>query len=169
MILQLFSKTQVHTFERTYAAPITNVWRAWTEPELLRQWWGPENTTVPECEVDLRVGGAIRIVMEATQEMGKYAGTRWPLQGTFTLVEKPNRLTYQATSWTEGEDNATITHVNDVQLSARGDETVVNLRIDVTEIGSGVKARLAAYGMKWGYNAQLDKLETLLATTQTET
>ena len=41
-------------------------------------------------------------------------------------------------------------------------------RIDVTRIGSGVKARLAAYGMKWGYNAQLDKLATLLASPQTE-
>ena len=167
MILQLFSKTQVHTFERTYAAPIANVWRAWTEPELLRQWWGPEKTTIPECEVDLRVGGTIRIVTEATEEMGRYAGTRWPLEGTFTVVEEPHRLTYQATSWTEGEENATITHVSDVRLSERGGDTVVHLRIEVTEIGSGVKGRLAAYGMKWGYNAQLDKLDTLLSDTDT--
>lgn len=169
MIPRPFSKTQEHTFERTYTAPITDVWRAWTEPELLRQWWGPEKTTIPECEVDLRVGGRIRIVMEAGEGMGKYAGTRWPLEGTFTCIEEPHRLTYQATSWTEGEEGATIEHVNEVELSARGDHTVVDLRIHVTEVGSGVKARLAAYGMKWGYRAQLDKLDALLSSLGTET
>lgn len=163
MIPRLFKKTQEHVFERTYAAPIADVWRAWTQPELLRQWWGPEKTTITECEVDLRVGGALRIVTVAGEEMGKYAGTRWPLEGTFTHVEEPHRLIYEATSWTDGEEGATIEHVNEVELSARGDRTVVHLRVRVTDIGSGVKARLAAYGMKWGYDAQLDKLDALLS------
>ena len=168
MILQLFRKTQEHTFERTYAAPIADVWRAWTEPELLQRWWGPAKTSVPECEVDLRVGGRIRIVMEAGEAMGRYAGTRWPLEGTFTEIDEPHRLVYEATSWTEGEEDARIEHVNEVELSPRGDSTVVNLTIHVTEVGSGVKARLAAYGMKWGYNAQLDKLDALLSSIRTE-
>lgn len=168
MITQLLKKTQQHTFERTYAAPIADVWRAWTDPDLLRRWWGPENTTVPECEVDLRVGGRIRIVMEAGEGMGKYAGTRWPLEGTFTVLDEPTRLVYEARSWTEGEENATIVHVNEVELTAQGDRTVVKLRIDVREIGSGVKSRLAAYGMKWGYKAQLDKLDELLTAPRTE-
>lgn len=168
MILQLFKKTQEHTFERTYAAPIADVWRAWTDPELLRQWWGPEKTTIPECEVDLRIGGPIRIVMEAGEGMGKYAGTRWPLEGTFTRIEEPHHLAYEARSWTEGEEGATIDHVNEIELSEQGGKTTVNLRIQVTEIGSGVKARLAAYGMKCGYDAQLDKLDGLLSSLRTE-
>ncbi len=162
MIPQLFKTTQEHTFERTYAAPVADVWRAWTEPDLLRRWWGPEDTAIPECEVDLRVGGRIRIVTEAGEGMGKYAGTRWPLEGTFTRIDAPHRLAYDARSWTEGEEAATISHVNEVELTAQGDQTVLSLRIHVREVGSGVKARLAAYGMKWGYKAQLDKLETLL-------
>ncbi len=43
------------------------------------------------------------------------------------------------------------------------------IRIHVREFGSGVKARLAAYGMKWRYDAQLDKLDTLLSSPRTET
>lgn len=168
MILRPFSKTQEHTFERTYAAPIADVWRAWTEPQLLRQWWGPEKTTIPECEVDLRVGGRIRIVTQAGEGMGRYAGTRWPLEGAFTRVEEPHRLAYDAMSWTEGEEGATIKHVTAVELSGQEGHTVVNLRIHVTEVGSGVKARLAAYGMKWGYDAQLDKLDGLLASLRPE-
>ncbi len=128
----------------------------------------PENTTIEECEVDLRVGGRIRIVTEGGEEMGRYAGTRWPLEGTFTRIEEPHGLTYEATSWTEGEEGATIEHVNEVDLTTQGDHTVVRLRIHVTRIGSGVKARLAAYGMRWGYDAQLDKLDALLASPRRE-
>lgn len=161
MILQLFRKKKELTFERTYSAPIETVWQAWTRPEMLREWWGPENTSIPECEVDLRVGGRLYIVMEAGEGMGKYEGTRWPMEATFTRVEEPTRLVYEARSWTEGEeDTATIHHTNDVRLRDHDGTTVVDLTVTITEIGSG--AKMAAFGMKWGYKAQLDKLETLL-------
>jgi uncharacterized protein YndB with AHSA1/START domain len=138
------------------------VWDAWTRPEMLRQWWGPEKTSITDCEVDLRVGGRIHIVMEAGPEMGKYQGTRWPMDGTFTVVEPHQRLAYDARSWTEGEqDTTTIDHVNEVTLSEDGDKTVVNLRITINEIGSG--AKMAAFGMKWGYKQYFDKLEAYLA------
>jgi uncharacterized protein YndB with AHSA1/START domain len=161
MIFELLRKKKELTFERSYAAPIGDVWDAWTRAELLRQWWGPEHTTIAECEVDLRVGGRISIVMEAGEGMDKYQGTRWPLEGTFTHIEPQRRLTYEARSWTEGEaDTTTIVHVNELELSEDGNETVVNLRIAIHAIGSG--ARMAAFGMKWGYKAQLDELDAFL-------
>ena len=49
-------------FERTYDAPIEVVWQAWTDPEQLKEWWDPDNVSIPECEVDLRVVGKIYIV-----------------------------------------------------------------------------------------------------------
>lgn len=162
MILQLFKKRRELTFERVYAAPIGAVWDAWTRPEMLREWWGPDKTTVTDCEVDLRMGGRIYIVMEAGEGMGKYQGTRWPLEGTFSLIEHHSRLAYDARSWTQGqEDTTTIEHVNELTLSEAGGKTVVHLRITISEIGSG--AKMAAFGMKWGYKQQLDKLETYLA------
>lgn len=163
MILQLLKGRKDIAFERTYAAPIDAVWKAWTQPELIRQWWGPEKTTIPECEVDLQVGGRIHIVMEAGEAMGKYAGTRWPMDGTFTTIESPHRLAYEARSWTEGEDASWIAHLTELALAEDGDGTALDLRISVHDIGPGVKAKLAAFGMKWGYKAQLDKLEALLA------
>lgn len=161
MIPQLFRKKKELSFQRTYAAPITAVWDAWTRPEQLREWWGPDKTTIAGCEVDLRVGGRIAIVMEAGEGMGKYQGTRWPMEGTFTRIEPPRHLVYDARSWTEGEqDTTTIEHVNELRLSEEGEATVVDLRITIHEIGSG--ARMAAFGMKWGYKAQLDGLERFL-------
>ncbi|HLT16164.1 MAG TPA: SRPBCC domain-containing protein [Acidimicrobiales bacterium] len=162
MGLSLLRRKKDIVLERTYAHPASAVWRAWTEAELLRQWWGPDKTTVPECRVDARVGGELYIVMEAGPEMGRYAGTRWPMAGTFTAVEPTTRLTYDARSWTEGqEDTTTIEHVNDVTFAERDGATTVVLKVSIDKIGP--KAKMAAFGMRWGYKAQLDKLEQLLA------
>jgi uncharacterized protein YndB with AHSA1/START domain len=161
MITQLFSKRKGFTLERSYTAPVAAVWDAWTRPELLRAWWGPEHTTVTDCEVDLRVGGRIHVVMEAGPGMGKYQGTRWPMDGTFTLIEEAQRLTYEARSWTEGDETATIDHVNDLTLAEDGASTTITLQVQILRTGSG--AKMAAFGMKWGYKAHLDHLETVLA------
>ena len=162
MIMQIFKKQKQLDFERSYPAPLSTVWRAWTDPEMLREWWGPEKTSVRECEIDLEVGGTIYVVTEAGEEMGKYAGTRWPMAGTFTLIEEDSRLVYEARSWTEGEEEgSTIHHTNDLSLSEQDGITTVVLRVSITEIGP--KARMAAFGMKWGYNQQLDHLGDLLA------
>lgn len=162
MISQLLRKKKDLHFERTYAAPIEAVWAAWTEADRLRTWWGPDKTTIDECEVDLRIGGRLYVVTVAGEEMGKYAGTRWPMEGTFTRIDEPDRLTYDARSWTEGEEStATIRHTNDLTLTREGDKTTVTLHVAITEIGP--KAKLAAFGMKWGYKAQLDALDEHLA------
>lgn len=164
MIRQLFNKTKELRFERSYTAPVETVWQAWTRPAMLQAWWGPEKTTVPECEIDLRVGGTIRIVTEAGEAMGKYQGTRWPMVGTFTRIEENARLTYDARSWTEGEETgSTIEHVNDLILTGDDTGTVVKLHITITKIGP--KAKMAAYGMKWGYKQYLDKLDQHLSET----
>ena len=42
---------------RVFDAPRELVWKAWTEPDRLMQWWGPKGFTAPVCEIDLRVGG----------------------------------------------------------------------------------------------------------------
>ncbi len=55
---------------RIIDAPLEMVWRAWTEAEQMRQWWGPEFYTSPSCTIDLRVGGKYVFCMRAPQEQG---------------------------------------------------------------------------------------------------
>ncbi len=158
MITQMFKKKKELHLERSYAAPIEAVWSAWTNAEELQQWWGQEKTEVTDCEVDLKVGGRIYIVTEAGEGMGKYKGTRWPMEGTFTVIEKPNRLSWDARSWTEGEEEGTtIQHVNEVSLTEVDGKTKVDLRISISSIGP--KAKMAVFGMKMGYKAQLKNLD----------
>src|SRR4051812_15991582 len=95
------------TLERVYDAPLASVWKAWTDPEMLKQWWGPNDVTIPECKVDLKVGGTFYIVMEAGEAMGPYKGTLWPMQAEFTIVEPQTKLSYKAQAWTEGQKETT--------------------------------------------------------------
>lgn len=45
------------TITRIFDAPREFVWKAWTDPELITKWWGPEGFTSPSAKVDLQVGG----------------------------------------------------------------------------------------------------------------
>lgn len=53
------------TFERTFDAPRDQVWKAFTDPEIVPRWWGPHGTTTTVVEMDVRPGGAWRYVSSA--------------------------------------------------------------------------------------------------------
>ena len=44
--------------KRDFDAPRALVWKAWTDPGFIMQWWGPNGFTAPVCQMDFRVGGA---------------------------------------------------------------------------------------------------------------
>jgi uncharacterized protein YndB with AHSA1/START domain len=71
---------------RVFDAPRKLVFQAWTEPKHLAQWWGPRNFTNPVCELDLRPGGAIHVVMRAPN------GVDYPMGGNFREIVAPERL-----------------------------------------------------------------------------
>ena len=148
-------------FERIYDAPIDAVWRAWTDPAMIKQWWGPNDVTIPECEIDLRVGGKIYIVMEAGEGMGPYKGTLWPMLGTFTAVETNKKLSYDVQAWTEGQkETTTIDQTTELVLTEEGGKTKMNLRAVIHKAGPG--AKMAAEGMQVGFTQQLEKLNAFL-------
>jgi uncharacterized protein YndB with AHSA1/START domain len=55
---------------RILDAPLELVWKAWTEPEQVRRWWGPKYYTSPSCKIDLRVGGKYIFAMQAPADQG---------------------------------------------------------------------------------------------------
>lgn len=72
---------------RRIPAPREAVFRAWTEAEALRRWWGPAGFETALCRIDPRPGGRLRIVMRAP------GGTEHPLRGAFREVAAPERIT----------------------------------------------------------------------------
>jgi len=56
------------TITRVFDAPRATVFRAWTDADRLARWWGPKGFTNSVCEIDARVGGAIRIHMRSPDD-----------------------------------------------------------------------------------------------------
>ncbi len=71
---------------RHIAASPSALYRAWTEPELLKQWFTPAPYTTPHAELDVRVGGASLIVMKAPD------GQEYPNRGVYLEVVENERL-----------------------------------------------------------------------------
>lgn len=82
---------------RTFDAPATLVFAAWSEPKHLVRWWGPKDFTLPHCEQDFRVGGRYRFCMRAPD-----GSDHW-VRGEYTLIDPPHRLVF---TWLreEGDD-----------------------------------------------------------------
>jgi len=76
------------SISRIIDAPRQKIFRAWTEPALLVQWWGPHGMTTPECEMDLWVGGRFRTLMRAPD------GSEYPTMGVFLEIFAPQRLVF---------------------------------------------------------------------------
>lgn len=71
---------------RLIDAPREKVWRAWTEPELLKRWFAPKPYTTPVAELDVRPGGSAFIVMRGPD------GKDLPNHGVYLEVVRHERL-----------------------------------------------------------------------------
>jgi uncharacterized protein YndB with AHSA1/START domain len=55
---------------RIFDAPVEQVWKAWSDSEQVRRWWGPRGFTSPSAEMDFREGGTSLVCMRAPAEYG---------------------------------------------------------------------------------------------------
>jgi len=58
-------KEDALVIERIFDAPRELVWKAWTDPEMAKRWWGPKGFTAPAVEIDFRVGGKCLFAMQS--------------------------------------------------------------------------------------------------------
>ncbi|HVE70174.1 MAG TPA: SRPBCC family protein [Thermoanaerobaculia bacterium] len=79
---------EAFTISRTFDAPRELVFRAWTDVEHLKQWWGPKGFEVRHCTLDLRPGGTMHYDMRGPNDMVMWG--RW----TFREVTPPERLVF---------------------------------------------------------------------------
>jgi uncharacterized protein YndB with AHSA1/START domain len=92
--------------QRTFQAPAEAVFDAWTSEEVLRRWWHTERGyETSAAEVDLRVGGAVRVVMRDPERDVEYGGG-----GHYTEIDPPHRLAF---TWLwDGETRRTLIEID---------------------------------------------------------
>ena len=134
---------------RTVAAPPDAVFRAWTEVESLKRWWGPPGITCTAAEVDLRVGGRYRLANENPD-----GAVLW-ITGMFEAIERPRRLVY---SWAHEpvEESTDYTRVT-VRFDA------VEAGTDVTLVRELLPSEDSRITHRDGWNGCLSGLEALFA------
>jgi uncharacterized protein YndB with AHSA1/START domain len=142
---------------RVFNAPRTLVWKAWTDPEHFKRWWGPKDFTSPACIIELRVGGTIHWCMR-----GPDGKDYWTV-GAYREIVPMERLVYT--------DNFADEKGNIVPASHYGipgdwpGETVVTVTFE--EIGGKTTMTLRHVGIPAGvmkemtgagWNQSFDKL-----------
>src|SRR5262249_61417272 len=87
---------------RTFDAPRELVFEAWTRPDLVKRWlYGPEEWKLAVCDIDLRVGGALRFVWRHTD------GRTMGMGGVYREIAPPDRLVLTALFDDERHDGET--------------------------------------------------------------
>ncbi len=154
---------------RVFDAPRNLVFKVWTEPEHIKNWWGPKPFTAPRCEVDLRPGGAYVYVMRSPD------GQEFPVQGTFKEIVKNEKLVYtddmykQADFWKmmiggkvgSDVDFSTVQLIVTVTFEDQGAQTKFTL---VTRfVTNGLRDAMVGMQMAEGWTSSLQKFAEELA------
>jgi uncharacterized protein YndB with AHSA1/START domain len=145
---------------RSFDAPLELLWKAWTEPEHFKKWYGPKDFTTPTCEIDLKVGGRHLWSMRSPDGREMY------YTGTYKEIVPMTRLVF-----TDGMSDA---EGNLMSPTAMGmpegspmsmDVTVTfayedeKTTVTISHVGHGEGAEYAAMG----WEQALDKLTAVLA------
>lgn len=146
------------TITRTFDAARDKVWRAWTDPEELAQWWGPRGVTNPTCEWQATPGGDINIVMLAGKNLGELAGQEWPMTGKFQVVEPQQKLVFSSEAIMDGKP--ILETLITVTFDEQDGKTKLTVHVVVTKATPEAEGPLA--GMKTGWTQSIDKLEAFL-------
>ena len=145
------------TITRVFDAPRDRVWRAWTDPEQFKRWWGPQGFTSPFCRIDLRVGGAYLFCMRSPE------GQDFWSTGNYREIAPLQRLVWTDSFADENGNVVPASHYGmgsdfppellvTVTLEDQGGKTVMTLR------HAGMPPGEMSDSAAAGWNGSFDKL-----------
>jgi uncharacterized protein YndB with AHSA1/START domain len=134
--------------ERTYEAPAEAVFDAWTSEEVIRRWWHAEHDwETTKAEVDLRIGGVVRVVMRDPGRDAEFGGG-----GRYTEIDRPKRVAF---TWLwDGNDTRQLIEID---FEERDGATTVRFT------HSGLWSEEAVRSHEEGWSRCFDNLERTLA------
>jgi uncharacterized protein YndB with AHSA1/START domain len=151
---------------RIIDAPVELVWQAWTEPEHVMRWWGPQYYTSPSCKIDFREGGKYIFAMRAPENQGG--------QDSYTAGVYLKIVSLQHLEFTQGLADQNGNRIDPAQIGMPADfpkeiRTVVKfrrIRPDMTELTiteyDWPVGQMYVYSLA-GMQQSIDKLAAALA------
>jgi uncharacterized protein YndB with AHSA1/START domain len=139
---------------RVFDAPRALVWQAWTDPKMLARWFGPRGFTSSVPQLDVRVGGALRIVMHGPD------GNDYPMKGVFTDVRAPERLVFSNIA-IDNDGNHLLEGETSVTFAEHAGKTTMTLKSHMVGLVPIASQMLA--GMEAGWTQSIDKLGEVVA------
>jgi uncharacterized protein YndB with AHSA1/START domain len=145
---------------RVIDAPVEQVWNAWTDPEHLKQWWGPKHFTAPAIQNDLRVGGSYLYCMRSPD------GQDFWSTGTYREIVPMERIVATDSFADEQGNVVPASHYGmddfplETELTVTFEEDDGKTKLTVRHVGlpAGEQAEQA----EAGWNESLDKFEESL-------
>lgn len=146
--------------ERTFDAPVEEIWQMWTVPEHFRSWFGPTGATIPVAKMDVRVGGERIHCMEMQTPDG-------PMQmwfaGEFLEVVELQRLVYTEAVVAD-EHGSPIAGTDGHAPSG-----VTEVHVELAPVAGGTRMVLTHVGIPAGSSGEagwamaFDKLDHIIA------
>jgi uncharacterized protein YndB with AHSA1/START domain len=151
------------TITRVFDAPVELVWKAWTDPKYVMQWWGPKGFSCPVCKIDFRVGGKFLISMKSPDGQEFYNGGEY-----HEIVEHEKIVSSMYFADANGNkveaaelgiEHTAIEDAYDMTLF----EDMGNGQTKLTFIGNETAEDAKASGQAEGWNQILEKMDGVLA------
>ena len=143
-------------FSRLINAPQELVFKVWTEPEHVAQWWGPDGFTNTILEMNVQPGGLWRLIMYGPD------GTAYPNRIVYKEVVKPERLVYMHGADTENDPGQFETTVT---FEKQGNKTLLTMRA-VFASAAELEKVVKNYGAIEGNKQTLNRMELYLSSMQ---
>ncbi len=151
---------------KVFDAPREIVWKAWSDPEMFKKWWGPQGFTCPAAKIDFKVGGKYHVAMHGP------AGTEFDKDlwstGTFKEIIPMEKIVY-TDSFADEEGNA----VSSAQYGMEGFPMETQVTVTFEDVDGKTKMTLKHQGiagvdekmlndMEQGWSQSFDKLAVAL-------
>lgn len=152
-------KGKTLTLTRVFDAPVSLVWKMWTDPQEVAKWWGPDHFTSHDNKIDLRVGGKYIFVMVTPDGHDSYSG------GTYKEIV-PMKKIVVTDSFTDKDGNVvspktygmpdSFPETSEITITFDEKDGKTTMNIVYTDI-TGIEGKMLE-DMTAGWNQSLNKM-----------
>lgn len=149
---------------RIFDAPVETIWKYWTDPEMLKKWWGPKVFTCPFVKMNFRVGGKYLSCMHGSPVPGAPVQDFWST-GTYQEIIPMEKIVATDSFADEKGNIVPSTHYGmegfplEMLVTFEFEEIDGKTKMTLTHSGIGKIDKKSRQGMDQGWNESLDKID----------